>query len=93
MLPPALGVNEGIFQRPGLYCPRGKSVPTARDYIIKTRRPFILSPPAHFTSSLDNELLKMNPQSFVNLCKIVQLKRTKANYLTIRKLDLSRALK
>ena len=35
----------------------------------------------------------MNPQSFVNLCKIVQLKRTKANYLTIRKLDLSRALK
>ena len=96
MLPPALGVNEGIFQRPGLYCPRGKyrkSVPAARDYIIKLRRPFILPPPAHFTSSLDNELLKMNPQSFVNLCKIVQLKRTKANYLTIRKLDLSRALK
>ena len=97
MLPPALGVNEGIFQRPGLYCPRGKyvseSVPAARDYIIKLRRPFILPPPAHFTSSQDNELLKMNPQTFVNLCKIVQLKRTKASYLTICKLDLSRALK
>lgn len=70
-----------------------ESVPAARDYIIKLRRPFILPPPAHFTSSQDNELLKMNPQSFVNLCKIVQLKRTKASYLTICKLDLSRALK
>ena len=70
-----------------------ESVPAARDYIIKLGRPFILPPPAHFTSSQDNELLKMNPQSFVNLCKIVQLKRTKASYLTICKLDLSRALK